>query len=264
MDKTLLSPSLFSAYPRSDSGVGIGRYLDVAPPQPATQASSAAVPVGGAGAPKLDIPTPDCGQLIKGGLTGRSRRIFSRALMGVKKRGRYYFLTLTTTVQNPLMGEHWKNLRKWFKRHMPKTTHFHVITKEGNGVIHMILRLGRGESRLEIKPFREWWKDYTGATQVKILKVTSKEDLARYISDQRYKKKLAGEFAWQDCMVSWGYSAGWLPLHFSKHFGKFWYRSRHAEMGQREMFLHDWLMRCYEDEKEVVNPPIIRSGFDAR
>jgi hypothetical protein len=128
----------------------------------------------------------------------------------------------------------------------------------------MILRLGRGESRLEIKPFRSWWKNYTGATQVKILKVTSKEDLARYISDQRYKKKLAGEFAWQDLIVSWGYSAGWLPLHFSKHFGKFWYRSRDAEMGQREMFLHDWLMRCYEDQSEVSNPPIIRSGFDAR
>jgi hypothetical protein len=178
--------------------------------------------------------------------------------MGVKKAGRYYFLTLTTIPERPLVRKNWDALRKHLKKLLPRTVHFHVITSEGNGVIHMILRLGRGESRLEIVPFRAWWKGLTGATQVKILRVNNKKDLARYISDQRHKKALAGEFAWQDLIVTWGYSAGWLPPAFGKHFGRFWWKSRDAEMGKREMFLHDWLMRCYEDEKEVLYPPVIR------
>jgi len=207
---------------------------------------------------KKRVGIPDCGKLIKGGLTRRSRRIFSRALMGVKKAGRYYFLTLTTTPEKPLTKKNWDALRKHLKMLLPRTAHFHVITSEGNGVIHMILRLGRGENRLEIVPFRAWWKNLTGATQVRIIRVNNKKDLARYISDQRHKKSLAGEFAWQDLIVTWGYSAGWLPLAFGKHFGRFWWNSRDAELGQREMFLHDWLMRCYEDQGEVLYPPTVK------
>lgn len=212
---------------------------------------------GGAGRPILDIPTPDCAKIVKKGLTGRTRRIFSRALMGVKKPGRYYFLTLTTTPKNPLKKQHWNSVRMKLKELLPKTVHFHVTTSEGNGVLHIILRLGKGEKRLEIKPFRSWWFNYTGAKQVKIVRVNNKKDLAVYISDQRHKKALAGEFAWQDLIVSWGYSKGWLPKAFGKHFGRFWWRSRDADMGQREMFLHDWLLRCYDDPGEVVCPPSV-------
>lgn len=225
-----------------------------APPDPPALAEGG----GGAGAPILDIPTPDCGMIIKTGLNGRSRRIFSRSLLGVKKPGRYYFLTMTTTPQNPLKKQHWDAVRKKLKEILPRTVHLHVATSEGNGVLHIILRLGKGEKRLEIKPFRSWWYNYTGAKQIKILRVGKKRDLARYIADQRYKKDIAGEFAWQDMIVSWGYSKGWLPKTFGKHFGRFWYKSRDAGMGQREMFLHDWLMRCYDSPDEVLSPPMVR------
>ena len=148
-------------------------------------------------------------------------------------------------------------VRKKLKEILPRTVHFHVTTDEGNGVLHIILRLGKGEKRLEIIPFRKWWYNYTGAKQIKILRVSNKKDLARYISDQRHKKALAGEFCWQDLIRSWGYSKGWLPKAFGKHFGRFWYKSRDADLGQREMFLHDWLLRCYDDIEQVNFPPTV-------
>lgn len=234
---------------------------DQAPKPPSPNRSALASGGGGAGRPILDIPTTDCGMIVKMGLTGRARRLFSRSLMGVKKPGRYYFLTLTTTPKNPLKQEHWDMVRKMLKKLLPRTAHLHVATSEGNGVLHIILRLGKGEKRLEIIPFRSWWYNYTGAKQVKIIRVNNKKDLARYISDQRHKKSLAGEFAWQDGIVSWGYSKGWLPKAFGKHFGRFWHKSRDSPLGQREMFLHDWLMRCYVDADEVTSPPtVVRSG----
>jgi len=229
-----------------------------APGRPLPQGSTSGGGGGGAGRPILDIPTPHYGMNVKRGLDGRSRRIFSRAVLGVKKPGRYYFLTVTTTKENPLKKEHWDMLRKKLKEILPKTVHFHVTTSEGNGVIHVILRLGKGEKRLEIIPFRSWWFNYTGAKQIKILRVSNKKDIARYISDQRYKKDLAGEFCWQDCIQSWGYSKGWLPKGFGKQFGRFWFKSRDADMGQREMFVHDWMMRCYDNEAEIYCPPSVR------
>jgi hypothetical protein len=226
-------------------------------------AAAAASPLqrGAAGvAPILDIPTPDCGQSPRLGLNPVSRRIFSRALMGVKKPARYYFLTVTSSPVEPLERRHWDALRQHLRRLLPRTVHFHVITKEGFGVIHIILRLGRGEKRLEIRPFREWWRSYHKAIQVKIIRVNNRDELCKYIADQRHKHALAGEFAWQDDIVSWGYSKGWLPKGFCKHFGRFWFHSRDADLGQREMFLHDWLLRSFNDPQQIKIPPQIKSG----
>lgn len=265
MDKILFTPKLQSSFPHGASGIsvwipggqdGVDRTAVPCPPDRGTRNDDGE---GGGHAPMLDIPTPECGIVIKGGLTSRSRRIFSRALLGVKKKGRYYFLTVTSSPAEHLEKKHWDRLRKKLKELLPRTVHFHVITSEGHGVIHIILRLGKGENRLEIKPFRAWWRSYHKATQVRIVRINNKIDLARYISDQRHKKKLAGEFAWQDCIVSWGYSAGWLPKGFTPHFGRFWHKSRDADMGKREMFLHDWLMRCYEQPSEITNPPRIKT-----
>lgn len=215
---------------------------------------------GGGFAPILDIPTLDCAKPVREGLNPVSRRIFSRALMGVKKPGRYYFLTVTSSPQEPLERRHWNNLRMYFRKNLPRTVHFHVVTKEGYGVIHIILRMGRGEKRLEIRPFRSWWKSYHKADQIRIERINNRDELCKYIADQRHKRSLAGEFAWQDDIVSWGYSKGWLPKGFGKCFGRYWYRSRDADLGTREMFLHDWLLRCYKDPAQTMYAPVIRSG----
>lgn len=198
----------------------------------------------------LDIPTPECGQTVKGHLSRISRRVFSRAMLGVKLPGRYYFLTLTSSPQSPDVKKSWLLLRKKISREFPRSCHLHVITNEGYGVIHLVVRLGRGEKRIEIVPLRTWWIKTHRAKQIVILRVTRREDLAKYISDQRHKKALAGEFAWQDGIVSWGYSKGWLPKSFGVAFGRFWHDTRDMEMVRREVHVHDWLLRCFEVEKE--------------
>jgi hypothetical protein len=212
--------------------------------------------------PILDIPTPDDGMSIRTNLSPRSRRLFSRAVLGTKLPGRYYFLTATSSPKEPLEPKkHWDMLRKYLKKHNPNTSHLHVTTNEGFGVIHIVLRLGNDEPRLEIVPFRDWWFQYHKATQCKIVQVRhEKMDLCRYISDQRHKKGLAGEMAWQDDIVSWGYSKGWLPKGFGKQFGRFWWKSRDASMGDREKMVYPWLLRCYLDEEEMKYPPVVRSG----
>lgn len=213
----------------------------------------------------LDMPTPDCGQsflpsLRRFTLSLRSRRVFSRALMGVKKSGRYYFITFTSSPQSPKIEQSWLSLRKWLQRQRSQSSHFHVITSEGHGVIHMILRLGKKEKRIEVKVLRAYWQNLHRAKQIKIIRISRREDMARYIADQRQKKSLAGEFAWQHGITSWGWSKGWLPRGFTSYFGRFWWRSRDADMGQREMFLHDWLLRCYEDDTQVKAPPSVVRG----
>lgn len=225
-------------------------------------------PQGPRSGPMLDIPTPQCGQLCDNEnqsgkrvfLNSSSRRIFSRALMGVKKPGRYYFITLTSSPQSPSVKKSWDALRKWIKRYRPHSVHFHVFTSEGYGVIHMIIRLGTKEKRIEVRELRHEWVRLHRAVQIKILRVDKHRDLARYISDQRHKKSLAGEFCWQNLIQGWGYTKGWLPKGFGKAFGRFWWRSRDAENGDREMFLHDWLMRCYQDECEISSPPTVKMG----
>jgi len=192
------------------------------------------------------------------GLSRRSRRVFSRALMGVKKAGRYYFLTLTSSPQSPDVKESWKKIREWLREYRSKSCHLHVITSEGCGVIHIIIRLGKEEKRIEIKKLREYWKKIHQASQIKIIKIYNKEDVVKYIADQSRKKSMAAEMAWQDGIVSWGWSKGWLPKGFVRHFGRFWYRSRDAGLEQQERFLHGWLMRCFEDEQEILSPPAVR------
>ena len=217
---------------------------------------------GGGEPPILDIPTlPDDHfflSVVRRTLTLRSRRIFSRAILGIKKPARYYFLTLTSSPGSPDIKKSWPVFRRWLLRQRPQLSYFYVMTTEGHGVIHLIFRLGKKEKPIDVKILRRYWQRLHQANQVKILRVNNKRDLVRYIADQRHKKSLAAEFAWQDGIVSWNYSKGWLPKGFARHFGRFWYRARDVEVPVREMFLHDWLMMCYEDPAQMNSPPTVK------
>jgi len=181
--------------------------------------------------PMVHIPTPQLRQIdtqIKRQLTRSSRRFYNRALLGLKLPGRFYFLTYTTVMTTPYRaGHYWRSLWRWHKRYRPGCCCCYGITREGKakGVIHMIVRLGPKEKRMDVNELRAHWFKMTGAVQLKIIYVgRDRKKLASYIADQRKKRGLAGEMAWQDYLDRWRWTEGWLPKGFTKAFPRVWAR----------------------------------------
>lgn len=222
----------------------------------------------------LELPTPQSGQQVSEALDARgrtaaslakrlahpsARRFYHRSLMGMMIPGRYYFVTWTTTPESGDVDSHWPALRKWLKRYRPGSAWAYCITKEGRGggVIHMIIRLGKKEARLEVQDLREHWSTLTGARQIVIRRVqrARKAQLARYMSDQRRKKAVAGEVAFQDLMKRWRWSKGWLPVKWTRAFGRFWWHCRDMPPDVRDQLIVEWLRRCHSDPNQVENLP---------
>jgi hypothetical protein len=222
-------------------------------------------PAGPAGAPMVHIPTPQlrhfANKIVKRQLTRSSRRFYNRSLLGMKLPGRYYFLTYTTAMTTKyFVGHYWRSLWKWHKRYRPGSCCCYGITREGKakGVIHMIVRLGHNEQRMDVKELRSHWFKMTGAVQLKIKYVGhDRKKLAGYISDQRKKRGLAGEMAWQDYLDKWRWTEGWLPKGFTKAFPRVWARFMNAPMEVREKAIGDWLNACHLNNDKVKYPPWI-------
>jgi len=234
--------------------------------------SLAAVPAGpgtasteraacAAGCPILDTPTPFVTHLQKGvsprfkrTFTKSHRRMYNRIIMGMYLPGRYYFLTLTSTPTSPPIKKSWKNFHQWLSRHRPGITWCHCLTCEGHGVIHMVLRLGMRQKMLDVKEVRAYWVRLTGANQIKIKRVrdANKKDLADYLVNQKLKKSMGREMAFQgSSIISWKWKEGWLPKGFTKLFAKEWRRvlcdiPYPALLDQQISFL---VHRAYEAEK---------------
>lgn len=224
----------------------------------------------------LDIPTPESGQIIsltvrsptpqsgqiKRTLSRVSRRLFNRTILGVKLPGRYYFITWTSSPQSPPIEKSWRALRKQIKRWRPGSSHCYCITDEGHGVIHMVIRMGPGEKRLDVKEVRSHWQRLHKATQIRIdhIPESGKNNLAAYIADQRAKRKLGGEMAWQDELVRWRWSKGWLPKGFTKEFGRLWWSLQNISPELREKVVNDWLRACHENPDKISVPPRVGPG----
>ena len=211
--------------------------------------------------PILDIPTPQLRQIdtqIKRQLTKSSRRFYNRALLGLKLPGRYYFLTYTTAMTTPFpAGHYWRSLWKWHSRYRPNSCCCYGITREGKakGVIHMIVRLGPKEKRMDVNELRAHWFKMTGAVQLKLVYVgRDRKKLASYISDQRKKRGLAGEMAWQDYLDRWRWTTGWLPKGFTKAYPRVWVRLMQLPLEVAEKAISDWVNACH------VNPDKIKYG----
>jgi hypothetical protein len=208
----------------------------------------------------LDTPTPESGQIVspfKTTLSRVSRRLYSRCILGLKIPGRYYFITWTSSPQSPPIEKSWRALRKWLKRYRPKSAHCYCITNEGFGVIHMILRLGKREKRMDVNEVRAHWVRLHKANQIKIKHVpeSMKNNLAAYLGDQRAKRSLGGEMAWQDGIVRWRWSKGWLPQGFTKAFGRVWWSLMDISPGLREKAVCDWLNACHANDAKIKAPP---------
>jgi hypothetical protein len=230
--------------------------------QPSTDLASAAI---------LDIPTPQSEQMvypsvptptpqseqIKKTLSRMSRRLYSRVLLGVKLPGRYYFITWTSSPQSPPIEKSWVALKWWLHRKRPGACWCYCFTDEAYGVIHMVMRLGKGEKRLDVKEVREHWKRLHKATQIRIdhIPESGKNNLSAYIADQRAKRRLGGEMAWQDDLIRWRWSKGWLPKGFTRAFGRLWYSLKDVSPGLREKVVSDWLQACHVDGERVQYPP---------
>lgn len=208
----------------------------------------------------LDTPTPQSVQ-VKNTLSRVSRRLYSRCILGMKIPGRYYFITWTSSPQSPPIEKSWFALRMQLKRTRPGSSWCYCITSEGFGVIHMILRLGKREKRLDVNEVRAHWVRLHKANQIKIKHVpeSMKNNLAAYLGDQRGKRKLGGEMAWQDGIVRWRWSRGWLPQGFTRAFGRLWWSLLDISPGLREKAVCDWLNACHLNEAKVKAPPKIVS-----
>lgn len=232
-----------------------------------SEAPDLLIAAGPAGSPILDIPTQQSGQNRtpkRCSLSRVSRRLYSRVVLGLKLPGRYYFITWTSSPDSPPIEKSWRALRKFLKRYRPGASHCYCITNEGDptkinnlGVIHMIMRLGKNEQRMDVRKLRSHWQKLHKATQIKIKHVphSQKGNLAAYLSDQRKLKSLGGEMAWQNGIVRWHWSTGWIPKGFTRAFGRVWARLMTAPPKVREMLISNWLNAVYVNPDKLKNPP---------
>jgi hypothetical protein len=168
--------------------------------------------------------------------------------------GRYYFCTWTTTPQEPLTKKHVYALRRHLQRERPLSSFIAVETNEGNGVIHLLIRLGKKEKRLDAKKEKEFWYHLTGADHVKFLPVKDKNGMANYMSNQT-KMSVGREFLHQDQIMRWWWTKGWIPTGFTKAFGRVWHDWRDEESWVIKTVIETWLLACHEDPARIHHRP---------
>lgn len=250
-----LKEELTRMFPRKPRGPGLAAADLRASGQQEIRSSLAAKRPG----PMLDTTTPPdhhfektVSSKIRRLKFGKStRKMYSRIMLGLQLPGNYYFVTLTSTPSSPSLVKTWPLLSKWLHRYRPGMSWIYCFTNEGHGVIHMIIRLGKGEKRIDVRVLRKYWESLTGARQLVIRHVaeSQKEDLAAYLVNQKRKKGLGRELIFQNNEISaitrWKTSKGWLPLGFGKTFGRLWVQLIDAPDGIRYKLVNECLMRCY-------------------
>jgi len=177
--------------------------------------------------------------------------MYSRVLLGLRIPGQYYFITLTSTPKSPALEKTWDCLRKWLHAYRPGMCWIYCFTNEGHGVIHMVIRLGKGEKRLDARTVRAYWENLTGARQIVIkhVKEHHKEDLASYLANQKHKNRLGKEFAYQNnqksAVTRWRWSKGWIPKGFTKQFGRLWVSWSNAPGNLRLKVINDAINKAH-------------------
>jgi len=214
-----------------------------------------------AGCPMLDTPTPFAQKNVprsNGSIRflkdRRSRRIYSRVMLGMNLPGRYYFLTLTSSPDSPSIKKSFNKLCMWLKSERPGISHIHVITDEGFGVIHMVFRLPLRSKNIDVRLLRARWKKWHKAKQIVIKRAQSDhEKLADYMSDQRKMRKLGSEMSWQDSIISWDWSPGWIPKGFTKAFGRLYVDWIDAPEELRKKVIRDSInIAAVREKKELM------------
>jgi len=199
----------------------------------------------------LSSPNENKSRLQKYFIRKTSKKLFSRTMLGLMLPGRYYFLTLTSSPQSPSIEKSWLSFRQWLHRVRPGITYCFVMTGEGHGVIHIVLRLKPRQKNLEQKIIQEYWERIHLAKQVRIERVGRARNLANYFADQRRLKKMGSEMSWQDLIVRWKYSPGWLPHGFISRFRKVYFQLIDAPDNIREKAIRDLIRYHWDCDKKA-------------
>lgn len=177
---------------------------------------------------------------MKGVLSRTCLKIYSRTMTGLTLPGRYYFLTLTSSPESPPIQTSFDALRQYLKRERKGCCWIYVMTSEGHGVIHMVIRLAYSQKNFDIKHLRKFWKKQHKARQIRIERCkTDHEKLAEYLSDQRRMKKMGSEMSWQDMIIRWGWSKGWIPKGFGVESARLWHDWINADRAIKEKVIRD-------------------------
>jgi hypothetical protein len=175
-------------------------------------------------------------------------KLFSRAKVGMLIPGDYYLITFTSSPVSPKIENTWYLLKKWLHRHFPVMVWLYVITDEGFGVIHMIVRLPKGHLKIDINVLRGYWEKIHKAKFVNIKAVYNQKGLANYLSDQRRRKGMAVELSSQETIKRWRMSKGWVPKAFMVDFGRYWYKTgSHLDETTQDDMLRDWVTSTWNN-----------------
>lgn len=198
----------------------------------------------------------------------REGKIFSRSLVGMYLPGDYYFLTFTSSNEAGDIQKKWQALSKWLKRYRPGIAWLYCFTNEGNGVLHMIIRLKKGDTRPDINEINEYWEK-THKSFAWISKAFNEKGLANYISEQSKRRKgMAGEMMQRKGpdspvqIMRWRMGNGWVPVGFMKAFGRFYFNlgSRLDDHTQKE-FVRDWIISCQNNGEYLKYPPHLKGDI---
>lgn len=190
----------------------------------------------------------------------RHRRVWSRVFLGMTLPGRYYFLTLTSSEESPPIEKTWHSLIRWLRRHRPGLAHIHVLTSEGHGVAHLVVRLTYGQENIDVRELRRYWRGTHHATQIRIERVRDYGKLSRYLSEQA-KKGTARELRYQPDIIAWRYTRNWLPVGFTAAWGRFYHR--HAGRVSQETIdrvTAEWLRAAARRPEALTEPPRIEAS----
>lgn len=181
----------------------------------------------------------------------RSRRIFSRCEIGFALPGSYFFLTLTTA-PGALDGiiPAVRRFRRWLRKYYPESEYLQVVTDEGNGTAHLVIRLPSG--RIDVKSLRSYWVATHQTAILKIKRIGSdRESLSKYLADQSVRG-MSKEMSHQPLILDWSKSRNWIPVHFIPTWKRYWGRNPHLTTDQKAVHTREWV-RSVANDPTVLN-----------
>jgi hypothetical protein len=180
--------------------------------------------------------------------TKTQRKLYSRIYWGLQLPGRYAFLTLTNSGKGPEQIKRFLKFKIWLRRHYPGIAACRCFTDEGNGVLHIVIRQGMRQKRIDKAEMDAYWLSVGGGfTWIKRVHENGKAGLAAYMADQRRKRGMSKEMSNQSLMTKYNYIGQWLPPGWLRQFGRVWYRTNGMILSHRLLYLKKWLLDYHKD-----------------